>query len=57
MGLGAVAALLVLFAVVGSMSTAQVVLNVPIGVNEIVLAVWLIIKGFGARAASSPAAA
>ena len=51
-GLGAVAALLVLFAVVGSMSTVQVVLNVPIGIQEIVLAVWLIVKGFRA----SPAA-
>ena len=44
--LGAVAALLVMFGVTGSMSTVQVVLNVPIGVNEIVLAVWLIVKGF-----------
>jgi hypothetical protein len=44
--LGAVAALLILFAVVDSMSTVQIVLNVPIGVQEIVLAVWLIVKGF-----------
>ena len=44
--LGAVAALLVMFGVTGSMSTVQVVLNIPIGVNEIVLAVWLIVKGF-----------
>jgi hypothetical protein len=44
--MGAVAALLVMFRVVDSMSTVQVVLNVPIGVNEIVLAVWLIVKGF-----------
>lgn len=44
--LGLVAALLVLFDVAGSMSTTQVVLNVPIGIQEIVLAVWLIVKGF-----------
>jgi hypothetical protein len=36
--------------VTGYMSTLQVVLNVPIGVNEIVLAVWLIVKGFNSRA-------
>jgi hypothetical protein len=46
--LGAVAALLILFGVTGSMSTAQIVLNVPIGVQEMVLAVWLIFKGFRA---------
>jgi hypothetical protein len=51
--LGAVAALLVMFRVVDSMSTVQIVLNVPIGVNEIVLAVWLIVKGF--RPAPVPA--
>jgi hypothetical protein len=44
--LGLVAALLVLFRVTTSMSTTQVVLNVPIGVQEMVLAVWLIVKGF-----------
>ncbi len=44
--LGTVAAMLVLFDVVGSMSTVQVVLNLPIGANEIVLAIWLIVKGF-----------
>jgi Domain of unknown function (DUF4386) len=44
--LGAVAALLILFDVVATMSTVQIVLNVPIGVQEMVLAVWLIVKGF-----------
>ena len=44
--LGIVAAMLVLFGVAGSMSIVQVVLNVPIGVQEMVLAVWLIAKGF-----------
>jgi Domain of unknown function (DUF4386) len=46
--LGAVAALLILFGVTGSMSTPQIVLNVPIGLQEMVLAVWLIVKGFRA---------
>jgi hypothetical protein len=53
--LGAVAALLILFGVTGSMSTAQIVLNVPIGVQEMVLAVWLIVKGF--RPSTAPTAA
>lgn len=44
--LGAVAAVLILFGVTGTMSTTQVVLNVPIGLQEMVLAVWLIVKGF-----------
>jgi hypothetical protein len=44
--LGAVAALLILFGVTGSMSTTQIVLNIPIGIQEMVLAVWLIVKGF-----------
>ncbi|MGA8207969.1 MAG: DUF4386 domain-containing protein, partial [Candidatus Dormiibacterota bacterium] len=44
--LGAVAGLLVLFRVTGYMAAPQVVLNVPIGVNEIVLAIWLLVRGF-----------
>lgn len=44
--LGDLGALLVLFRVTGYMSTAQVALNVPIGVNEIVLAIWLLARGF-----------
>lgn len=53
--LGLLAALLVLFGVTGSMSPLQVAMNVPIGVNEMVLALWLIAKGFSpspARAAT-----
>jgi hypothetical protein len=49
--LGFTAAMLVLFRVTGYMSTLQVLLNIPIAVNEMVLAVWLIARGF-----SSPAA-
>jgi len=48
--LGFTAAILVLFRVTGYMSALQVLFNIPIGVNEMVLAVWLIVRGF-----SSPA--
>jgi hypothetical protein len=51
--LGAVAALLVLFGVTGSMSPVQMALNAPIGLQEMVLAVWLIAKGFNASAMTS----
>lgn len=44
--LGLVAALLVLFRAIETMSGFQVVLNLPIGLQEMVLAVWLIWKGF-----------
>jgi hypothetical protein len=53
--LGAVAALLILFGATGTMSTVQIVLNVPIGIQEMVLAVWLIVKGF--RPSLAPTAA
>jgi hypothetical protein len=49
--LGAVAGLLVLFRVTGYMSAPQVVLSLPIAVNEMVLAVWLIVRGFNSPAA------
>ena len=44
--LGLVAGLLVMFRVTGTMSGFQVALNIPIGVQEMVLAGWLILKGF-----------
>ena len=46
-------ALLVLFDLIGHFSTVQVVLSVPIGVQEMVLAVWLIVKGFNPSAIAS----
>jgi Domain of unknown function (DUF4386) len=48
--LGFTAAILVLFRVAGYMSTLQVLFNIPIGVNEMVLAVWLIVRGFSSAA-------
>jgi Domain of unknown function (DUF4386) len=44
--LGLIAGGLVLFRMIGFMSSPQVVLNLPIGVNEMVLAVWLLVVGF-----------
>ena len=51
--LGALAGLLVLFRVTGYMSAPQVALNLPIGVNEMVLAIWLLVRGFRSPAAGS----
>jgi hypothetical protein len=54
--LGAIGALLVLFRAIDTMSAPQVALNVPIGVQEIVLAVWLIWKGFNMTVPAPPVA-
>ena len=51
-----VSALLVLFNVIGNFSTVQVVLSIPIGVQEMVIAVWLIVKGFSPSAIASGSA-
>jgi hypothetical protein len=50
------AGLLEMFAFVGHMSTIDTVLRVPLGVQEMVLAVWLIVKGFNPSAIASGAA-
>jgi hypothetical protein len=56
--LGLVSGLLVLFQAVTTLSATQVVLNLPIAVQEMVLAVWLIVKGFSTKArAKAPTAA
>jgi len=43
--LGLVSGVLVVFRATGYMSGLDVGLNIPIGVNEMVLAVWLIVRG------------
>lgn len=54
--LGLAAGLLVLFQSIALLSSTQVVLNLPIAVQEMVLAVWLIVKGFSSKAkAKAPA--
>lgn len=54
------AGLLVLFQSIAVLSGTQVVLSLPIGVQEMVLAAWLIVKGFSPKAkakVSAPTAA
>lgn len=50
MVLSVVSGLLVLFQSIAGLSSTQVVLNLPIAVQEMVLAVWLIVKGFSPKA-------
>jgi hypothetical protein len=45
-----VSALLTMYGLIAPFSTAQVILNLPILPQELVLAVWLIIKGFNSSA-------
>jgi hypothetical protein len=47
------AGLLHLFALIGQTSTIQLVLALPLGVQEMVMAVWLIVKGFNPSAIAS----
>ncbi len=48
-----VASLLVMFRLLDPLSTIQVVLNLPIALQEMVLAIWLIVKGFDPSAIAS----
>jgi hypothetical protein len=50
------AGLLVMFALITPFSTPHIVLQAPLGVQEVVLAVWLIVKGFNPSAIASPSA-
>jgi hypothetical protein len=47
---GALAGVLVLFQTLTLMSGVHTLLNVPIGLQELVLAVWLLVKGFAPSA-------
>ncbi len=48
-----VAALLLMFGLVEPFSTSVILLDIPIAINEMVLAVWLIVKGFNSSAIAS----
>jgi len=45
-----------MFGQIGTMSTTSIVLQLPIAVQEMVLAVWLIVKGFNPSAITSASA-
>ena len=55
--LGLASGLLVLFQSITVLSSTQVALNLPIAAQEMVLAVWLIVKGFSPKAKPSAATA
>ncbi len=48
------ASILVLFRQITQMSTAQLLMSFPIALQELVLAIWLIVKGFNPPAIASP---
>lgn len=50
------AGLLVLFGFFGSLSTSEIVLEFPLALQEMVMAVWLIVKGFNSSAIASGSA-
>jgi hypothetical protein len=54
-GLGLVATVYAGFTQEFGFSSVNTVLNIPIGIQEMVLAVWLIVKGFNTSAVTAPA--
>jgi hypothetical protein len=54
--LALVAALLALFGILEINSTIDVLLQVPLFLNELVLAIWLVVKGFNPSAIASQSA-
>ena len=50
-----ISSLLVMFRLISPFGTIQTVANIPIGLQEMVLAVWLIVKGFNPNAIASGA--
>jgi len=48
-----VAGLLMMFGLINPLSVVETVMNIPIAVQEMVLAVWLIVKGFDSSAIKS----
>jgi hypothetical protein len=51
-----ISALLVMYGLITPFSTAQIVLNLPILPQELVLAAWLIVKGFNPSAVAASSA-
>jgi Domain of unknown function (DUF4386) len=52
--IGAIAGLCVLFQITTLKSTLHTALNIPIGLQEMVLAIWLIVKGFSSPSPDAP---
>lgn len=52
-----VAATLVMFGLISEQGTMQLVLNLPVALQEVALAVWLILRGFNRSAPPAESAA
>lgn len=45
--LSAVASVLVLFQVLEIITTEYIILNIPAAISELIMGIWLMVKGFG----------